>query len=99
MMDAVKMGGNRQELHEKIRELSMIAGANVKREGKDNNLLELIAEDPAFNMSLEDLQKTMDPSKYVGRAPLQVEKFLEEIVNPILEENKELLGVKAEITV
>ena len=77
----------------------MIAGANVKREGKDNNLLELIAEDPAFNMSLEDLQKTMDPSKYVGRAPLQVEKFLQEIVNPILEENKDLLGVKAEINV
>lgn len=99
MMDAVKMGGNRQELHEKIRELSMIAGANVKREGKENNLLELIAADPAFNMSLEDLQKTMDPSKYVGRAPLQVEKFLKEIVNPILEENRDLLGVKAEINV
>jgi adenylosuccinate lyase len=99
MMDAVKMGGNRQELHEKIRELSMEAGANVKKEGKDNNLLELIAADPAFNMSLEDLQKTMDPSKYVGRAPRQVENFLKEVVNPILEENKELLGVKAEITV
>ena len=99
MMDAVKMGGNRQELHEKIRELSMVAGANVKREGKENNLLELIAADPAFNMSLEDLEKTMDPSKYVGRAPLQVEKFLKEIVQPILDENKELLGVKAEINV
>jgi adenylosuccinate lyase len=99
MMDAVKQGGNRQELHEKIRELSMEAGANVKKEGRDNNLLELIAADPAFNMSLEDLQKTMDPSKYVGRAPRQVENFLKEVVNPILEENKELLGVKAEITV
>ena len=77
----------------------MIAGANVKKEGKENNLLELIAADPAFNMSLEDLQKTMEPSAYVGRAPLQVEKFLKEIVNPILEENKELLGVKAEISV
>jgi adenylosuccinate lyase len=99
MMDAVKQGGNRQELHERIRELSMEAGANVKKEGKDNNLLELIAADPAFNMSLEDLQKTMDPSKYVGRAPRQVENFLKEVVNPILEENKELLGVKAEITV
>lgn len=99
MMDAVKMGGDRQELHEKIRELSMEAGANVKREGKDNNLLELIAKDPAFNMSQDDLLKTMDPSKYVGRAPLQVEKFLEEVVNPILEENKELLGLKAEINV
>ena len=99
MMDAVKMGGNRQELHEKIRELSMIAGAHVKREGKENNLLSLIAADPAFNMSVEDLEKTMDPAKYVGRAPLQVEKFIEEVIRPILEENKELLGVKAEITV
>ena len=99
MMDAVKMGGNRQELHEKIRELSMEAGANVKREGKENNLLELIARDPAFNMTEEDLQKTMDPSKYVGRAPLQVEKFLKEVVDPILSENKELLGLKAEINV
>ncbi|MCH5253291.1 MAG: adenylosuccinate lyase [Lachnospiraceae bacterium] len=99
MMDAVKMGGNRQELHEKIRELSMMAGATVKKEGKENNLLELIAEDPAFNMSQEELQNTMEPSKYVGRAPLQVEKFLEEVVNPILAENKELLGVKAEINV
>lgn len=99
MMDAVKMGGNRQELHEKIRELSMEAGANVKREGKENNLLELIAADPAFNLTLEDLSKTMDPSRYVGRAPIQVDKFLSEVVNPILEENKELLGVKAEINV
>ena len=99
MMDAVKMGGNRQELHEKIRELSMEAGANVKREGKENNLLELIAEDTAFNMTAEDLQKTMNPSKYVGRAPLQVDKFLEEIVAPILAENKDLLGMKAEINV
>ncbi len=99
MMDAVKAGGNRQELHEKIRELSMEAGANVKREGKDNNLLELIANDPAFPMSLTELQETMEPSKYVGRAPLQVEKFIAEVVNPILEENKELLGVKAEISV
>ncbi len=99
MMDAVKMGGNRQELHEKIRELSMEAGANVKREGKENNLLELIAADPAFNLTQEDLAKTMEPSRYVGRAPLQVEKFLSEVVNPILEENKELLGIKAEINV
>ncbi len=99
MMDAVKMGGNRQELHERIRELSMEAGANVKREGKENNLLELIAQDPAFNMSLNDLQKTMEPSRYVGCAPQQVEKFLKEIVQPILDENKELLGVTAQINV
>ena len=99
MMDAVKAGGDRQELHERIRELSMEAGKNVKVEGKDNNLLELIAADPAFNLTLEELQKTMDPSKYVGRAPLQVDNFLNKVVRPMLEENKELLGVKAEINV
>ena len=99
MMDAVKAGGDRQELHERIRELSMEAGRNVKVYGKENNLLELIAADPAFNMSLEELKKTMDPSRYVGRSKEQVEEFLREVVQPILEENKELLGVKAEINV
>ncbi len=99
MMDAVKAGGDRQELHERIRELSMEAGKNVKVEGKDNNLLELIAADPAFNMSLEDLQKTMDPAKYTGRAAVQVENFLNKVVNPVLEANKELLGMTAEINV
>lgn len=99
MMDAVKMGGNRQELHEKIRELSMEAGRNVKVEGKENNLLELIAADPAFNMSLEDLQKTMEPSRYVGRAKEQVDAFLTKVIAPVLKENKDLLGVKAEINV
>lgn len=99
MMDAVKAGGDRQELHERIRELSMEAGRSVKVEGKDNNLLELIAADPAFNLSLEDLQKTMDPKKYVGRAPRQVTVFLRDTVAPVLKENKELLGMKAEINV
>ena len=99
MMDAVKAGGDRQELHERIRELSMEAGKTVKEEGKENNLLELIAADPAFNMTLEELQKSMEPSRYVGRAPRQVDNFLKNVVNPILEENKELLGVKAEILV
>ena len=99
MMDAVKAGGDRQELHEKIRELSMEAGKNVKECGLDNNLLELIAADEAFNMSLEDLQATMDPSKYVGRSKEQVENFLTKNINPILDENKELLGMKAEINV
>lgn len=99
MMDAVKMGGNRQELHERIRELSMEAGRNVKVEGKENNLLELIAADPAFNMSLEDLQKTMDPAKYVGRSVEQVDAFLRDVIRPVLEKNKELLGVRAEINV
>lgn len=99
MMDAVKAGGDRQELHERIRTLSMEAGHNVKVEGKENNLLELIAADPAFNMTLEDLQKTMDPSKYVGRAKEQVEAYLAKVIHPLLEERKELLGMKAEINV
>ena len=99
MMDAVKMGGNRQELHERIRELSMEAGRNVKAEGKENNLLELIAADPAFNMSLEELQKAMDPARYVGRSREQVDAFLRDVIRPVLEENKDLLGVKAEISV
>jgi adenylosuccinate lyase len=99
MMDAVKAGGDRQELHEKIRQLSMEAGRNVKEKGLDNNLLELIAADPAFNLTLEDLQKSMEPGKYVGRAPQQVDEFLSEVIQPILDENKELLGLTAEITV
>ena len=99
MMDAVKKGGNRQELHERIRELSMKAGRNVKVEGKENNLLELIAADPEFNMSIEELQKTMEPSKYVGCSKEQVEAFLSDFVRPILEENTEVLGMSAEINV
>ena len=99
MMDAVKNGGNRQELHEKIRTLSMEAGRNVKVEGKDNNLLELIAADPEFNLTLEQLRTAMDPSKYVGRSPVQVDAFLEKAVKPVLEANKAELGIKAEINV
>ena len=99
MMDAVKAGGDRQELHERIRELSMEAGKTVKVEGKENNLLELIAADPAFNMSLEDLEKTMDPAKYTGRAAVQVDAFLKNVVNPVLEANKDVLGMTAEINV
>ena len=99
IMDAVKAGGDRQELHERIRELSMEAGKTVKVEGKDNNLLELIAADPAFNLSLEDLQRSMDPKKYIGRAKEQTERFVNTVVQPILDSHKELLGVKAEINV
>ncbi len=99
MMDAVKAGGDRQELHERIRELSMEAGRNVKVEGKDNNLLELIAADPAFNLTLEELQKTMDPKKYVGRAKEQTESFIAKVVNPVLDSHKEMLGMTAEINV
>ena len=99
MMDAVKAGGDRQELHERIRELSMEAGRNVKVNGEENNLLELIAADPAFGLSLEDLKKTMEPSRYVGRAPEQVDAFLGQVVKPILEKYSDILGEKAEINV
>ena len=99
MMDAVKAGGDRQELHERIRQLSMEAGRNVKEKGLDNNLLELIAADPAFGLSLDELKACMEPSRYVGRAPKQVDEFLTEVVNPILESNKEDLGMTAEINV
>ena len=99
MMDAVKAGGDRQELHERIRELSMEAGRNVKVNGLDNNLLELIAADSSFNLSLEDLKKSMDPKRYVGCAPAQVTAYLEEIVKPLLKENRDILGMKAEIHV
>jgi adenylosuccinate lyase len=99
MMDAVKAGGDRQELHEKIRTLSMEAGKNVKEKGLENNLLELIAADPAFNMTLEELKSTMDPAKYTGRAKEQTEEFIREVIQPILDENQELLGLKADIKV
>lgn len=99
MMDAVKAGGDRQELHERIRELSMEARRNVKEKGLDNNLLDLIAADPAFGLNEEELKKTMDPAKYVGRAPLQVENFLKKVVDPVLEANKDVLGMTAEINV
>ena len=99
MMDAVKAGGDRQELHERIRELSMEAGKTVKVEGKDNNLLELIAADPAFNLTLEELQKTMDPKKSVGRAKEQTDSFVAKVVTPVLDAHKEMLGMHAEINV
>ena len=99
MMDAVKKGGDRQELHERIRELSMQAGENVKKRGLDNNLLELIAADESFGLSLEELQATMKPERYIGRAPEQVEAFLKNVVQPVLDANKDDLGVKAEINV
>ena len=99
MMDAVKAGGDRQELHEKIRQLSMEAGKNVKQEGKENNLLELIAADDEFPMTLPELQALMEPSRYTGRSASQVEEFIQEIVEPILDENQEILGMKSEINV
>jgi adenylosuccinate lyase len=99
MMDAVKNGGNRQELHEKIRQLSMEAGKNVKEEGRDNNLVDLIAADPSFGLTKEQIEQTLKPELYVGRAPRQVETYLRDVVQPVLDSNKGVLGVKAEITV
>lgn len=99
MMDAVKKGGDRQELHERIRVHSMEAGKTVKMEGKDNNLAELIAADPAFGLSVEEINAVMKPENFVGRAPQQVEDFLRDYVAPVLEKNKELLGVEVKIEV
>ncbi len=99
MMDAVKKGGDRQELHERIRIHSMEAGKTVKMEGKDNNLAELIANDPLFGLSREEIDSVMKPENFVGRAPQQVDDFLDGYVNPVLEANKDLLGVEVEINV
>ena len=99
MMDAVKAGGDRQELHERIRELSMEAGRTVKVEGKDNDLLERIAADPAFNLTIEELRKSMEPSRYVGRAKEQTVTFIEKTVQPVLDAHKEMPGMTAEINV
>ena len=99
MMDAVKNGGDRQELHERIRELSMQAGKRVKEEGLENNLLELIAADPMFGVTLDELKAKLDPMKYVGRSKEQVEEYLEEVVKPVIEQHKDELGLKAEINV
>ena len=99
MMDAVKQGGDRQELHEKIRVLSMEAGRHVKELGLENNLLELIAAEESFGLSIEELQACMEPANYTGRAKEQVETFLKEVVTPILEENSSVLGMTGVVTV
>ena len=99
MMDAVKRGGNRQELHERIRVHSMEAGRQVKVEGKENDLLERIAADETFGVTLDELRDILDPAKYVGRSPEQVTEFLTECVNPVLEQYKDELGVTVEINV
>ncbi|MBQ1515930.1 MAG: adenylosuccinate lyase [Lachnospiraceae bacterium] len=99
MMDAVKAGGDRQELHERIRELSMEAGRAVKVEGKDNDLIDRIAADPLFGADAESLKASLDPARYVGRAPEQVDDFLNEVVKPLLAENADLLGLTGEVRV
>ncbi len=99
MMNAVKAGGDRQELHEKIRELSHQATLQVKAEGKPNDLLERIAADPAFGLTRESLSELLNPSDYVGRAPQQVEEFVRDCINPVLKRYESELGEKAELKV
>jgi adenylosuccinate lyase len=99
MMDAVKAGGDRQVLHEEIRRLSMEAGKRVKEEGLDNNLLELIAANPIFGVTKEQIEANLDPSKYIGRADVQVDEYLTEVVRPMLEANKDSLGIEVSINV
>lgn len=99
MMDAVKAGGDRQELHEAIRVHSMEAGRHVKEEGKPNDLIDLIAADPKFGMTKEQIMEVMDPKNFVGRAPQQTEEFFKEYIDPILEANKDDLGIHADINV
>ena len=99
MMDCVKMGGDRQELHEAIRVHSMAAGRVVKEEGKPNDLLQRIADDPRFPMNLEQLQEIMKPANFVGRSVQQTEEFFAEHIDPILEKEKDALGMHADINV
>ena len=99
MMDAVKAGGDRQELHERIRQHSMAAGKVVKEEGKENDLLERIASDPAFGMDMDQLKSIMKPENFVGRAPEQTEEYIRDYVRPVLDANRDILGMTAEINV
>ena len=94
MMDAVKRGGNRQELHERIRVHSIEAGRQVKDLGKPNNLIDLIAADPMFGMTKEELTAHLEPKNYIGRCPEQVDDFLKTCVNPVLEQYQELIDQK-----
>lgn len=99
MMECVKAGGNRQELHEKIRVLSMEAGKNVKIEGKENNLIELIRKDDDFKAVRDRLDEILDAKKFVGRAPQQTVEFIENEIDPILEKHGALLGEKGEVNI
>mgnify|MGYP000789740378 CR=1 FL=1 len=99
MMDAVKKGGDRQELHEKIRQHSMAAGAVVKVEGGKNDLVDRIAADPAFMTTKEEILAILKPANFVGRAPEQTADFLNEVIKPILDKEKDLIGIDVEINV
>lgn len=99
MMDAVKRGGDRQELHEHIRVHSMAASRTVKIEGKPNDLIERIAKDKMFGLTKEEIMSIMEPKNFIGRSKEQVEEFLEEYINPVIEKNKDILNMKSELTV
>ncbi len=99
MMQAVKKGGDRQELHEKIRVYSMQAGSVVKVEGKPNDLIERIAADKSFNLDMNELKAVLKPENYVGRAPQQTIEFVDGVVKPILDKNSQVLGLKSELNV
>lgn len=99
MMQAVKKGGDRQELHERLRTHSLAAARVVKEEGGKNDLLQRIAADPAFGLTMDELSQVMHPALFVGRAPEQVTEYLRDCIGPVLKENKALLGVKAELKV
>ena len=99
MMDAVMKGGNRQELHEKIRLHSIAAGKVIKEEGGENDLVDRIAADPMFMITKEEIEATLQPEHFTGRSAEQVEEFLSEFIRPVLEKNKDVLGEKAELSV
>lgn len=99
IMEAVKRGGNRQELHEEIRVLSMQSAEQVKKLGRQNDLIDRMSKSTVINMTKEEIEKTINPINYIGRAPQQVEEFYYEMIKPLLEENKELLGVNVELRV
>ncbi|MDF2949758.1 MAG: purB [Sedimentibacter sp.] len=99
IMEAVKRGGNRQELHEEIRVLSMQAAEQVKKLGRQNDLIDRMSKSKVINMTKEEIEKTINPINYIGRAPQQVEEFYYEMIKPLLEENKELLGFNVELRV
>ena len=99
MMDAVKKGGNRQELHEKLRVHSQAAARVVKEEGGKNDLVDRIAADPAFMVTKEEIEAILQPEKFIGRSAEQVDEFLTDIIQPLLDEHADVLGEKEELTV
>ena len=99
MMQAVEKGGNRQELHERLRQHAIAAGKQVKEEGLPNDMVDRIAADPAFGLTREEIQAGLVPENFVGRAPQQVEEFLAEVLQPIFDANPDALAQHADLSV